>query len=89
LAFVIICVVIWGMRYFKQGILVKTLRRASLAAILLFLTFSANALVAVDLLPSNTDIDDTLGVLFMLALLYLTYGFVNDWRTLSVDVKQG
>ena len=89
LAFVILCVVIWGIRYFKQGILVKTLRRAGLAAILLFFTFSADALVAVDVLPSNTDIDDALGVLFMLALLYLAYGFINDWRTLSVDVKQG
>jgi hypothetical protein len=66
----------------------KTLKRAGLAAILLFLTFSADSLVAADVVPSNTDIDDIRSVRFMLALLYLAYGFVNDWRTLNVDVKQ-
>jgi hypothetical protein len=88
LVLIMSCIVVWGVRYFKQGILIKTLKRTGLAAALLFLTFSADALVAADILPSNTDIDDLLGLLFMLALLYLAYGFVNDWRKLKTDIPR-
>jgi amino acid transporter len=72
-----------GIRRFKTGLLVKTLKRAIPAGLLLFLFFVAEALIAVDFLPSNTPIDDVLGTLFMVGLLYVTYGFVNDWTKLG------
>jgi len=53
--------------------------------LLLFLYFLTESLVAVDILPSNTPIDDILGTLFMLSMIYLAYGFINDWKTLGLE----
>jgi hypothetical protein len=41
-------------------------------------------LTATDMLPSNTPIDDFLGTFFMLSLIYLAYGFINDWKTMEI-----
>jgi len=76
-----------GIRRFKTGLLVKTLKRAVPAGLLLFLYFVTVALVAIDVLPSATPIDDVLGTLFMLALLYVTYGFMNDWTRMDSSLK--
>jgi hypothetical protein len=84
LGFVLVVV---GIRRFKTGLLVKTLKRAIPAGILLFLFFAAEALIAVDFLPSSTLIDDVLGTLFMVGLLYVTYGFVNDWSKIDSNRK--
>lgn len=80
-------VVLVGIKRFKTGLLVKTLKRATPVGILLFLFFVTQALVAIDGLPSNTPIDDALGTLFMVGLLYVTYGFVNDWTHMDSALK--
>jgi methionine-rich copper-binding protein CopC len=58
----------------------KTIRRLWIVAAILFVYFATQALVAFDYLPSTTPIDDVLGTLFMLALVYVAYGFLNDWK---------
>ena len=87
LSILVLGMTIYGVSYFKSGLLVKTLRRAWLLAILLFSYFLTQALVAMDLLPSETPIDDVLGTLFMLSMIYLAYGFINDWKTLQLDLS--
>ena len=72
-----------GIRHFRTGLLVRTLKRAIPMAILLALYFSTVALIAINALPANTPIDDILGTLFMLSFLYLAYGFVHDWTHLE------
>lgn len=83
LSFLGFVLVLVGIRRFKTGLIAKTLKRSIPAGILLFLFFVTEALVAIDVLPSNTPIDDILGTLFMVGLLYVTYGFVNDWTHLD------
>jgi len=78
----------YGVNYFKSGLLAKTMKRARLVAILLLLYFSTQALIAIDFLPSNTPIDDVLGTLFMLSMIYLAYNFINDWKTLQLDTPR-
>jgi len=72
-----------GLRQFRGGILAKSLRRAIPVGVLLFLFFVTEALVAMEILPRDTPIDDILGTLFMLGLLYVTYGFEHDWTHLK------
>jgi len=83
LSILILGVVFYGVRYFKKGLLVKTLGRARLAGVLLFLYFLVESMTAVDILAANTPIDDVLGTLFMLSLIYMAYGYINDWKTLG------
>jgi branched-subunit amino acid transport protein AzlD len=83
LSFLGFVLVLVGIRRFKTGLIVKTLKRSIPAGVFLFLFFATEALVAIDVLPSNTPIDDILGTLFMVGLLYVTYGFVNDWTHLD------
>ena len=85
LSVLVLGMVAYGVNYFKSGLLVKTLRRSGLLAVLLFLYFLTQALTAMDILPSNTPIDDVLGTLFMLSFIYLAYRFINDWKTLQLD----
>lgn len=89
LSVLILGMVAYGVNYFKSGILVKTLSRARLVGALLFLYFLTQALAAVDILPSNTPVDDILGTFFMLSLIYLAYGFINDWKVLPLDMSTG
>lgn len=85
LSILVLGMVAYGVNYFKSGLLAKTMRRARLVAILLLLYFSTQALITIDLLPSNTPIDDVLGTLFMLSLIYLAYNFINDWKALQLN----
>ena len=82
--------VVMGIIRFKTGLLAVTLKRAFLTGVFLFLFFLVEALMATDILPSNTSIGYVLGTLFMLSLLYVTYSFVNDWTHLesALDKKQ-
>ena len=84
LSLIVLSMIAYGVRFFKKGLLVKTLNRARLVGLLLFLYFFIESLVAVDVLPSNTPIDDVLGTLLMLSMIYLAYGFINDWKTLQL-----
>lgn len=79
--------VLIGIRRFKRGLLERTLKRAIPAGILLFLFFISEALVGLDILPVHSYVDDVLGTLFMLGLLYVAFGFINDWTRLGNDSK--
>ena len=72
-----------GIRQFKGGLLEKTLKRAIPAGTLLFLFFISEALVGLDTLTVHTYVDDVLTTLFMFGLLYVTFGFINDWTHLE------
>jgi hypothetical protein len=85
LGFLTIVLAFRAARYFKNGLLAKALNRAWIPAIAIALFFLAEALVAIDILPSNTPIDDMLGTIFMLGLLYVTSGFINDWKKLRIE----
>jgi hypothetical protein len=85
LGFFTIILVFRAVKYFKSGLLVKTLRRAWVPAITIALFFLAEALAAIDLLPSSTPIDDILGTNFMLGMLYMVRGFINDWKKLRIE----
>jgi uncharacterized membrane protein len=65
--------------------MVKTLKRAWVPAIAIGLYFLVVALVAVDVLPSSTSIDDILGTILMLGLLYVARGFINDWKKFEIE----
>lgn len=88
LSILVLGMVIYGLNYFQSGLLAKTMRRARLVAILFLLYFSTQALSAVDFLPSNSAIDDVLGTLFMLSMIYLAYNFINDWKRLQLDTPR-
>ena len=88
LSILVLGMVAYGVNYFKSGLLAKTMRRARLVATLLLLYFFTEALIAIDLLPSNSPIDDVLGTLFMLSMIYLAYNFINDWKTLRLDTRR-
>lgn len=85
LGFFTIILVFRAMRFFKTGMLMKNLKRAWVPAIAIGLYFLVVALVAVDVLPSDTPIDDILGTIFMLGLLYVARGFINDWKKLGIE----
>jgi hypothetical protein len=85
LGFFTIVLVFRAMQYFKTGLLMKTFKRVWIPAIAIGLFFLAELLVAADVLPSNTPIDDILGTIFMLGLLYLAHGFINDWKKLGIE----
>lgn len=84
LGFFSIVLVFRAVRYFKDSLLAKALKRAWIPAIAIALFFLAEALAAIDVLPSSTPIDDILGTIFMLRLLYVTRGFINDWKELRI-----
>jgi len=83
LAIVIFLVGFSGVRYFKSGLIVRNIKRTLPSTVLLFLYFLTQAFIAIDLLPATTPIDDILGTLFMLTILYSAYAMINDWRTLA------
>ena len=83
LSILVLGMVAYGVNYFKSGLLAKTMKRVRLVAALLLLYFFTQALIAIDFLPSNTLIDDVLGTLVMLSLIYLAYNFINDWKSLD------
>jgi len=60
-------------------LLVRALKRAILVGILLFLYFLTQIWIDLGILPPDTPIEGVLGTLFMLGLLFVVYGFVNDW----------
>ncbi len=73
---------LWGVHHFKSGVIIHTLRRGQVAAVFLLIHFVAVALAVMDITP-YTGIEDVSGLGFMLALAYVTYGFVNDWQHLE------
>jgi uncharacterized membrane protein YozB (DUF420 family) len=79
--------IIAGIRWFETGLFVRALKRAIPAGLLLFLLFFTKAMVAMGALPSDSLIEDILGTLFMLGLLFVTYGLVNDWKQLKSELR--
>ena len=84
LSILVLGIVAYGMNYFKEGLLAKTLSRARPAAVLLLLYFLTRALITMGLLLSNTYVDDVLGTLLVLSMIYLAYGYVNDWKNFQL-----
>jgi hypothetical protein len=76
-----------GIRRFATGLLVKALKRAIPVRILLFLYFLTQIWITMSLLPPDTPIEGILGTLFMVGLLYVAYGFVNDWTHADSSIR--
>jgi hypothetical protein len=83
LGFLTIALIVGAVRYFKTGLLVKALKRTWIPAIAIALFFLAEALEAIEVLPSSTPIDDILGTIFMVGFLYVARGFISDWKKLG------
>ena len=83
LSFIGLVLLLIGVKRFKGGLLERALKRAIPAGILLFLYFISQALIGLEILPVHTFVDDVLGTLFMLGLLYAVYGFIQDWTHLE------
>ena len=83
LATIILGLDVWGIRRFTTRLVVKNLKRGLLVAIVLFLYFLAVGLIAADILPPNSPVDDVLGTMLVLSLVYVAYGYVGDWRRLQ------
>lgn len=73
---------VYGVCYFKSGLIAKTLKRGMLVGTLLLVHFLPTALATNGLVPF-TGIEDVTGLLFMASLVYLTYGFINDFKNLD------
>ena len=76
-----------GIRRFETGLLVRALKRGIPVGIILFLYFLTQIWIAMGLLPPDTPMEGILGTLFMVGLLYVTYGFVNDWTHADATLK--
>jgi hypothetical protein len=87
LSVLILLVSVYGVKYFKSGVVARTMKRILPSTVLLFVYFLTQAFIATDLLPAITVTDDILGTLFMLAVLYSVYGMINDWRNLAFAPK--
>ena len=75
--------VIYGMRYFKEGLPVKSLRRGVLVTLLIFVHFMLDALGELGTVSSPPVIGHVLELAFTLALGYLAYGFIRDWQKIG------
>jgi hypothetical protein len=87
LSILILLVSVYGVKYFKSGVVARTMKRFLPSTVVLFLYFLTQAFIAMDLLPATTVIDGILGTLFMLAVLCFIYGMINDWRNLAFVPK--
>jgi hypothetical protein len=78
-AIIAVAILFWiirGTNYFQNGLLVRTLRRLGVVAVLLFLAvYGIRGITA--------SIDYILGTFFMIGLWYTAYAFTNDWRKLN------
>ena len=83
LAILILVLDVWGIRRFTTRLVVKNLKRGLLVAILLFLYFLSVGLIAAGILPASSPVDDVLGTIFVISLVYVAYGYVGDWRKLQ------
>ena len=79
--------IVVGIRRFETGLLAKALKRGIPVGIIIFLYFLTQIWIALGFLPADTPIEGILGTLFMLGLLYVTYGFVNDWTHADASLK--
>jgi hypothetical protein len=85
LAFVGLLLTLYGRSYFKQGLMVKTLKRGTIVAIFLFSHFTIEALGDIGFIPPMPMLGYVLEFAFTLGLAYLAYGFIRDWQTLGAD----
>ncbi len=83
LALLILAWTIRGAKYFREGLLAKTMRWLAVVAVFLVLHFLAISMINAGVLPESTVLDDATGILFMLALWYTVYSFAKDWKNLE------
>jgi len=81
LAFGGIIMTFYGQYWFKEGLLVKTLKRGSVAATLLFLHYLLDALGYIGFLAVLDLVSKIFEFGFTIALAYLTFAFIRDWKT--------
>jgi len=77
-----------GIRRFETGLLARALKRGIPVGILIFLYFLTQIWISMGLLPADTPMEGVLGTLFMIGLIYVTYGFVNDWTHADSTLKK-
>ena len=80
LAFAGIIMTFYGQYWFKEGLLVKTLRRGSVVATLLFFHFLLDTLRDASILAEPVFLSYILEFGFTIALGYLTFAFIRDWQ---------
>jgi hypothetical protein len=83
LAFAGIVATLYGRYYFKEGLLVKTLSRGTVVVSSMFLHFLLETLGDAGILA----VPDIVGILlefgFTVALAYLMFAFIRDWKSLG------
>ena len=80
LAFGGIIMTFYGQYWFKEGLLVKTLKRGPVAATLLFLHYLLDALGYTVFLAVPDLVSKIFEFGFTIALAYLTFAFIKDWQ---------
>jgi hypothetical protein len=78
---IIIC--LYGQLYFKEGILVKTARRAAVVSSILFLHFFLNTMRGYSLLTFPDIVGEFLEFCFTIGLVNMAYGYLHDWQKLG------
>jgi hypothetical protein len=84
LAFVGVVITLYGQHYFQGGILSKTLRRATVVALILFVHYVLGTLADLSVIPYMPLLGEVLELAFTLGLAYLTYGLIRDWQKINV-----
>lgn len=83
LAFAGVVLTVYGQYYFREGLLVRTFRRGTLVALLLFLHFIVEALGDLGVIAHMPQVGEVLEFAFTLALAYLSYGLIKDWQKIT------
>lgn len=83
LAFAGIMATLYGKRYFKAGILVKTMMRGAIVALFLFAHFLSEMLSEIGIINPPPYLEYPLEFGFTLGLAYVTIGFIRDWQKMA------
>ncbi len=78
-----IVVVLYGQYYFKEGLMVKTFRRALPVSIVLFIHFFLDMLSEFSILALPYIVGDFLEFIFTIGLAYVLYALVDDWKKIG------
>lgn len=74
---------LYGQYYFREGILVKTLKRGFVVTVIMFVHFFLNTLNELSILAVPGVVSDVLEFSFTVGLGYLAYAFIRDWKTIG------
>lgn len=74
----ILGLVVRSLAHFRGRLLTRLLKVVFLTGAFLMLFFATEALIALEILPVHSSLDDILDTLFTLGLLYLVYGLIRE-----------